>query len=265
MPEPIDRRFFIARLAVAPLGAALLARDLRLRGLRERGSTDLPPRVVGLRTMGGDFRFDPPGLRLEPGATLIWLNMGDFHTTSAFHPDNAELLGGEVPLRIPEGADSWHSGMLGLTAGTEFEHTFRVPGVYDYFCQPHYGFGMVGRLVVGEPRGGPGTRAMEGLPDAVRDGLPDAAAIMGVRGRGWEWASRINGTLWLRAHDRDATGPAATMEEAIHGDGELQRWLGSESERGKLARAIADFADGIRDGADYEDLVQRADAAKTLL
>ncbi|NIP58217.1 MAG: hypothetical protein GWM92_06395, partial [Gemmatimonadetes bacterium] len=202
MPEPMDRRSFIAHLAAAPLGAALLAGDRRPGAARQRASAALPPRVVGLRTMGGDFRFDPPGLRLEPGADLIWLNMGDFHTASAFHPENARLLGGDVPLRIPEGAESWHSGMLGLTAGTEFEHTFRVAGVYDYFCQPHYGFGMVGRLIVGEPRGGPGTRPMEGVPQAVRDAMPDADEIMGPRGRGWEWASRINGTLWLRAHDR---------------------------------------------------------------
>ena len=115
---------------------------------------DLPPRVIGLRSLGGAFRFDPVGLLIEPDTEVIWLNMGDFHTTTAFHPDNVDLLPTGVPLRIAPGAVSWHSGMIGLTASTQFTHRFTAKGVYDYFCQPHYGFGMVGRIVVGEPVGG---------------------------------------------------------------------------------------------------------------
>lgn len=65
------------------------------------GDDGLPPRAVGLRSLGGDFVFDPAGLLLEPGDELTWLNMGDFHTTTAFHPENGDLLPGGVPLRIP--------------------------------------------------------------------------------------------------------------------------------------------------------------------
>lgn len=39
-----------------------------------------------------------------------------------------------------------------------FERVFAVPGVYDYFCKPHELAGMAGRIVVGEPGDGPGTR-----------------------------------------------------------------------------------------------------------
>jgi len=31
------------------------------------------------------------------------------------------------------------------------EITFDKPGVYGYKCKPHYGMGMVGMIVVGEP------------------------------------------------------------------------------------------------------------------
>ena len=121
---------------------------------RDTGSgpnaADLPPRTVALRTQGGAFRFDPGGLWLQPGSSLTWLNMGDFHTTTAFHPANSKLVGGKLPLRIPARAEPWHSGMLGLDAGTQYERRFMLEGVYDYLCQPHYGFGMVGRLVVGQ-------------------------------------------------------------------------------------------------------------------
>jgi acetylornithine deacetylase/succinyl-diaminopimelate desuccinylase-like protein len=49
---------------------------------------------VGLRSLGGDFAFDPPGLQIEPGDGVHWLNIGDFHTVSAFHPAHARLLPG---------------------------------------------------------------------------------------------------------------------------------------------------------------------------
>ena len=143
-------------LGVIGGGLWLMGRDPAV-GTGEKGDegrASLPPRVVGLRTSGGNFRFDPVGLRIEPGTNMIWLNMGDFHTATAFHPDNGHLLGGDVPLRIPDGAAPWHSGMLGLTDGTQFEHTFAAEGVYDYFCQPHYGFGMVGRIIVDAGRSG---------------------------------------------------------------------------------------------------------------
>jgi len=37
------------------------------------------------------------------------------------------------------------------------EHTFTIPGVYDYLCMPHEAAGMVGRIIVGEPAARPGT------------------------------------------------------------------------------------------------------------
>jgi len=280
MPAPIDRRTFLTRLAAAPLGVAALTGTHGILDRRGRGGgvdtaptigplpssrVDLPPPVVGLRTVGGDFVFDPPGLLLEAGATLVWLNMGDFHTTSAFHPDNSNLLGGEVPQRIPEGAESWHSGMLGLTAGSEFETTHTVPGIYDYFCQPHYGFGMVGRLVVGEPRDGPGSAPTDGLPEAARDNLPPANEIAGPRGRGWEWAARINGVLWLRSHDRDAPGAAAALRDEVAEDDVLHEWLGGGDRRRRLNRAVSRFVEGVEAQADYEELVRRGDEAKELL
>ncbi len=218
--------------------------------------------MVGLRSLEGDFVFDPPGLLLESDSRLVWLNMGDFHSATAFHPDNAELLGREVPLRIPEEAESWHSGMLGLTDGSEFEHRFRVPGVYDYFCQPHYGFGMVGRLVVDEPRDGPGTTPTDALPEEVRNALPAISDITGPRGRGWAWAARLNGVLWLQTHDRDAASAASAVQEGIVNDEILH---GRIADRGRLEEAVARFTEQVRGGTGYEDLVQRADEVKALL
>ncbi len=102
-----------------------------------------------------------------------------------------------MPLRIPEGGESWHSGMLGLTAGTRFEHRFQVEGVYDYFCQPHYHFGMVGRIVVGGARGGPAIRRpLAELPESSQRQMPPVETVTEEAGRTFEWTARLNGPFF---------------------------------------------------------------------
>lgn len=236
---------------------------------REDGTT-LPPRTVGLRSLGGDFVFDPPGLLVEPGEEVHWLNIGDFHTVSAFHPANDELLPGEVPLRIPEGAEPFHSGMLGLDAGSHFSRRFDVAGVYDYFCQPHYTFGMVGRLVVGEPRGGPAVREGTGeLAEAARRALPAVETITGPGGRAYEWAARLNGVLLLRAGQSDAPAgdPAVAARATASGaeaDDALRGLLDRADARSAFLEALGRFADGAGT-VSYEELVSLIDATKASL
>lgn len=268
MQSPIDRRRFLSQLVAVSVGGAPFRQvDRGSRGAPPRpiSRPELPPRVVGLRSLGGDFRFDPPGLLVEPATRLVWLNMGDFHTATAFHPDNAALVGGDLPLRIPEAAEPWHSGMLGLTAGTRFEHPFIEPGVYDYFCQPHYAFGMVGRIVVESARGGPGTTRADGLTAVVRENLPAVEMIIGPRGRGWEWASRLNGVLLTRANGGDAAAPARATQRGIAADDELASWVGSPGTRSELAARVDRFVGSVVSMADYEDLIRRADHVKELL
>lgn len=230
------------------------------------GSDGLPPRTVGLRSLGGDFAFDPAGLLVEAGSEVTWLNMGDFHTTTAFHPDNAGLLPGDVPLRIPEGAEPWHSGMLGLDAGTEFTHGFRVPGVYDYFCQPHYSFGMVGRVVVGSPGDGDSRpRPSSELNEASREEMPAVRAILGPPGRAFEWAARINGMLLLRVHDEPTDEPGSRLARAMADDTALEELLERAGLLERTRSAVASFVEAVRGSAGYETLVALADDAKAPL
>lgn len=230
------------------------------------GEDRLPPRVVGLRSLGGDFAFDPAGLSLQPGDRLTWLNMGDFHTATAFHPDNEDLLSGDVPRRIPEGARSWHSGMLGLDGGSEFSHTFGVPGVYDYFCQPHYSFGMVGRIVVSSSgESTPAARPASELNEASREEMPSVESILGPGGRAYEWAARINGVLLLRAHGEDAAGPAERLEEGLAADRRLRDLLEGTGAADRALSSLERFVEAVRSAAGYEILVSRADGAKTPL
>jgi plastocyanin len=122
---------------------------------------------------GADVYFDPVGLHIEPGDTVRWIQVNGYHSITAYHPAN-----GGHELRIPENAQPWDSGVLLAeypAKGSTFEHTFTVPGVYDYLCIPHEAAGMVGRIVVGESRAGPGTRPFGYAPDRRWKPVPTAA------------------------------------------------------------------------------------------
>ena len=114
---------------------------------------------------------------------MRWIVDANVHTTTAYHPKNDGHS-----LRIPEGATPWDSGFL-VNPGDRYDVTLTVPGVYDYFCQPHEAAGMVGRIVVGKPggpgamafdyfRGRPGTENWKAVPPAAQEAFPSVDAIM---------------------------------------------------------------------------------------
>ncbi|WP_265111587.1 plastocyanin/azurin family copper-binding protein [Halosolutus halophilus] len=129
-------------------------------------------RVVEMITDDNGVYFDPNGLLVEPETTVRFVTTSGSHTATAYHPDNDDQ-----PLRIPEGADPWDSGTLG-EADDPVEVTFTIEGVYDYYCTPHEVMGQVGRIVVGEPRDGPGTTPPDELPPAAREELPAIETIL---------------------------------------------------------------------------------------
>ena len=47
---------------------------------------------------------------------------------------------------MPKGAETWNSGYL--NSGEDFSYTFKVPGVYKYFCTTHVKEGMKGEIDV---------------------------------------------------------------------------------------------------------------------
>ena len=120
--------------------------------------------------------FSPQGLAVGPGTTLRFVNRdpGNSHTSTAYHPD---LLGRQ--RRIPRAATPWDSGFL--LPDKSFEVTLTVPGVYDYYCQPHEMAAMVGRIVVGAP-GDPGWEGPapdnEDLMVEVLAAFPSVEAIL---------------------------------------------------------------------------------------
>ncbi|SRR6185312_12580736 len=137
-----------------------------------------------VQTPAGDAYFDPAGVRIAAGDTVRWVQISGFHSVTAYHPgnDNHEL-------RIPASAQPWDSDILLADypkRGSTFEHRFTVPGVYDYFCKPHEMAGMVGRIVVGDPGDGPGTRPFgyapgkhwKPVPEVAQKAFPPVAEIL---------------------------------------------------------------------------------------
>jgi plastocyanin len=116
--------------------------------------------------------FDPVGVLIEPGTTVEFINDSGSHSAEAYHPDNDGKA-----RRIPADATPWGSDLF-ADEGATFEHTFEVEGVQDYYCDPHESLGMVGRIIVGAPQGGPGTEPPESLPPGARESLPSVDEIL---------------------------------------------------------------------------------------
>lgn len=114
---------------------------------------------------GEQVWFAPLGLAMAAGTTVRFVNRdpGNSHTATCYHP---AIL--DRPRRVPRAAKPWDSDFL--MPGDSFAVVLAVPGVYDFYCQPHEMAGMVGRLVVGRP-GDPGWEE----PDYPPGDLPDAA------------------------------------------------------------------------------------------
>ena len=115
----------------------------------------------------------PAVVWIEQGATVTWNVTDGSHSITAYHPDF------DRPHRIPDGASAFDSGIL--PAGESFEHTFETPGVYNYFCRPHEGLGMVGIVVVGQPQGGPGATSADDLElSAAAESLTRLLDVAGI-------------------------------------------------------------------------------------
>ena len=108
--------------AVAALSAGpALARDHQVRMLN--------------RSAAGSMVFEPAVIRVAPGDRVTFVPTNPSH--------NAESIAG----MLPAGATPFRGRF-----NQPVTVTFSRPGVYGYKCAPHYGMGMVGIVIVGNPR-----------------------------------------------------------------------------------------------------------------
>lgn len=85
--------------------------------------------------------FKPMVIKIAPGDTVSWENMNGHITNTTFIDNSGEHN------YIPQGAEGWTSAM-----GENFQTPpLTVEGIYLYKCDPHWGAGMGGVIIVGTP------------------------------------------------------------------------------------------------------------------
>lgn len=75
--------------------------------------------------------FSPNDLTIQVGETVLFDNVGGSHNVDGNDPMNPESFGNSV-----------------APAPWQYTYTFNTPGVYNYHCDPHEGFGMTGVITV---------------------------------------------------------------------------------------------------------------------
>ena len=86
---------------------------------------------VKMGSDSGMLQFDPPTVTIKAGDSVEWVN-------NKMAPHNVVFDGNE---------DLSHEGLT-FSPGESFTKTFSDPGTYSYYCAPHRGAGMVGKVVV---------------------------------------------------------------------------------------------------------------------
>lgn len=91
--------------------------------------------VVKMGTDSGMLAFEPAEVRIKVGDTVRWVN-------NKLAPHNV-VFDSSV-----KNADKLSHKALAFAPGESFEIKFTEPGVYPYYCEPHRGAGMIGKVIV---------------------------------------------------------------------------------------------------------------------
>lgn len=91
---------------------------------------------VGASGNGGNLAFNPAGIWIDPGTTVIWEWTGEGGGHNVQTVDGPAELGSETV------------GEAGFTY--EFEFTEEHAGITNYECVPHSSLGMLGAVAVGD-------------------------------------------------------------------------------------------------------------------
>ena len=86
---------------------------------------------VKLGTDAGMLAFEPSTINLSAGDTIKFVNNKLAPHNAVFDADDA--------LSHPD---------LAFAPGESWERTFNASGTYDFYCEPHRGAGMVGKVIV---------------------------------------------------------------------------------------------------------------------
>jgi len=87
--------------------------------------------IVKMGSDRGQLVFEPKEVTLKAGDTIKWINNKAFPHNIVF-----------------EGHDELSHKKLAQKPKAEFESTFNEVGEFSYYCSPHRGAGMAGKIIV---------------------------------------------------------------------------------------------------------------------
>ena len=97
--------------------------------------------TVKMGSDGGLLVFEPATITVSQGDTVTWEN-------NKMAPHNVIFDANNVPGG-KDVADKLTNKQLTFAPGESYSSTFDVePGEYSYYCAPHRGAGMVGKVIV---------------------------------------------------------------------------------------------------------------------
>ncbi len=95
------------------------------------GSAQAATVEVKLGTDAGMLAFEPSTVTIKAGDSVKFVN-------NKLAPHNA----------VFDGLDDLSHPDLAFAPGESWEETFATAGTYDFYCEPHRGAGMVGKVIV---------------------------------------------------------------------------------------------------------------------
>ncbi|UKO99026.1 plastocyanin [Nostoc sp. UHCC 0870] len=100
--------------------------------------------TVKLGTDKGMLAFEPAKLSIKPGDTIEWLN-------NKVPPHNVVFDSALNPAKSADLAKALSHKQLMMSPGQKETTTFAADapaGEYTFYCEPHRGAGMVGKIIV---------------------------------------------------------------------------------------------------------------------
>eukprot|EP00192_Tetraselmis_astigmatica_P015272 CAMPEP_0117661830 /NCGR_PEP_ID=MMETSP0804-20121206/7742_1 /TAXON_ID=1074897 /ORGANISM="Tetraselmis astigmatica, Strain CCMP880" /LENGTH=155 /DNA_ID=CAMNT_0005468715 /DNA_START=68 /DNA_END=535 /DNA_ORIENTATION=+ len=95
--------------------------------------------TIKLGSDSGALVFEPSSVTVSKGEKVTWVNNAGFPHNIVFDEDN-----------VPEGVnvDKISRDDYLNAPGETYELSFDTPGEYGYYCEPHQGAGMQGKIIV---------------------------------------------------------------------------------------------------------------------
>jgi glucose/arabinose dehydrogenase/plastocyanin len=170
-------------------------------GFLSHHRVDAATTVVGM----SGFSFMPSSVTIQVGDTVTWTNVDVMaHTTTS----------GANP---PTNDGLWNSGIL--NSHQAFSHTFTQAGSFPYFCEIHFGFGMLGSVTVQGGEHGPPTVSLTSPTNGATYVSPANLMISATASESGGSISQVqffDGTNSLGVVSANPYTLAATLYPGIH-------------------------------------------------